>query len=339
MINKQINKNSIFLYSEDLELILIANQILTNKINNPLITNLYNSYKTTIDIESLTNKYFFLYEIIQSIKAQHQFSFLEYLLYLDLESFNIDNYHSYLLKLKPEVFIQNFFCLYDTDINEIILAINDINETEKFYNKYSNLFSSFISMQTFFKQTNKIINDYINLLKELKTKDFIKEINNNEDKIIKKLTIIEKEIKENSLDYSQKIMGKTFKNRGPYKTFYFIPSLITNKPFRLFKEIQILFFPLEIEELADEQILDSLKIIADTTRFKIISLLNNKDSLRGMDIAKELSIATSTVSHHMEQLKKSGIINEEQVKNSKYYSLNTNQINQILKRLSEVLSK
>ena len=72
--------------------------------------------------------------------------------------------------------------------------------------------------------------------------------------------------------------------------------------------------------------------VSDSARFRILMLMKEKGAIRGVDIAKELSLATSTVSHHLEQLKVSGLLHEEQVKSSKYFSINKNSI----KDLSEI---
>jgi DNA-binding transcriptional ArsR family regulator len=141
------------------------------------------------------------------------------------------------------------------------------------------------------------------------------------------------------LEFSQQLMGKTFRNRGPYVSFIFAPSLfLPYRVLRLFGRDQILFISIRDETLQDDAMLQQLKAIADSTRFKIISLLG-ESPLRGLDIAEALSLAPSTVSHHMEQLKQAGLINEEQVKNSKYYSLSKNNIQALISRLSETLGK
>ncbi|MDD2283076.1 MAG: metalloregulator ArsR/SmtB family transcription factor, partial [Eubacteriales bacterium] len=141
------------------------------------------------------------------------------------------------------------------------------------------------------------------------------------------------------LEFSQQLMGKTFRNRGPYVSFIFAPSLfLPYRVLRLFGRDQILFISIRDETLQDDAMLQQLKAIADSTRFKIISLLG-ESPLRGLDIAEALSLAPSTVSHHMEQLKQAGLINEEQVKNSKYYSLSKNNIQALISRLSKTLGK
>ena len=56
--------------------------------------------------------------------------------------------------------------------------------------------------------------------------------------------------------------------------------------------------------------------------------------MRGFEISKALSIATSTVSHHMDQLKESGLITEEPVKNAKYYGLNKQTAKELISKIT-----
>lgn len=86
-----------------------------------------------------------------------------------------------------------------------------------------------------------------------------------------------------------------------------------------------------------EDVPRALKAMADGTRYQILTLLAAEGPMRGMDIAKKVSVASSTVSHHMDQLKESGLITEEQVKNSKYYGLNRNNAKALVSSLQKDL--
>ena len=86
-----------------------------------------------------------------------------------------------------------------------------------------------------------------------------------------------------------------------------------------------------------EDTVKALKSIADPTRYQIITLLAQKGPMRGLDIAKRISIAPSTVSHHMEQMKECGLIAEESVKNAKYYALSKQSAKALLEEISKSL--
>ena len=80
-----------------------------------------------------------------------------------------------------------------------------------------------------------------------------------------------------------------------------------------------------------------MKAIADPTRYQILTILAQEGPMRGLDIAKRVSIATSTVSHHMEQMKESGLITEEPVKNAKYYGLSKQRAKELLDEIAKDL--
>ncbi|HEX3076276.1 MAG TPA: metalloregulator ArsR/SmtB family transcription factor [Lachnospiraceae bacterium] len=256
-----------------------------------------------------------------------------------MESFDLQSYRDFLIDMDPVKFIMEYTNITDRD--KIVKAIESEAYLESLYFEYPNIFNSYLGFQTFLRETKRIITDFFSFANELRTEAFLQAVSNVQStvnherkKCIDSLSNLE------PLEFSQKIMGKTFRNRGPYTTFYFMPSLFTPyKAIRFFENDQFLFYSIRKEKLEDEQMLKQLKTIADETRLKIISLLNQKEPLRGMDIGKELSLAQSTVSHHMEQLKNAGLLHEEQVKNSKYYSLSRNSIDELLQLLTETLGK
>jgi DNA-binding transcriptional ArsR family regulator len=58
----------------------------------------------------------------------------------------------------------------------------------------------------------------------------------------------------------------------------------------------------------------------------------------GKELAKELGIGTSTVSHHLDQLRSIGLINEEREKSVKYFSINTNEYNRLCDALKNFIT-
>ena len=61
------------------------------------------------------------------------------------------------------------------------------------------------------------------------------------------------------------------------------------------------------------------------------------EAYRHFQSVKRVSIATSTVSHHMEQMKESGLITEEPVKNSKFYGLSKQRAKELLDEIAKDL--
>ncbi|MBQ7491273.1 MAG: helix-turn-helix transcriptional regulator [Clostridia bacterium] len=147
-----------------------------------------------------------------------------------------------------------------------------------------------------------------------------------------------------ALECSQKLMGKTFRNRGPYEQFFFLPSLLFPfKALRLFYDNgtphnrQILFYSIRRPETSREDTIAALKALSDETRYQILLLLAKRGSVNGQEIVRALKLAPSTVSHHMTELKERGLITEEAVKTAKYYGISKNVLRELLKTVSNDL--
>jgi len=330
---KQINSNSVFFFSEDMELMLGVLNILEGEEKHQLCTKLYGEEY----IGTLKKKYHFLVEIAGTFNKFSINCILEHLLNYPLDNFHLSEFRDYILNLDTLQFLAQ--CFYFIDKEELEKAVKSDEGLEKFYLEHDDLFCSFLGLQSFIRQRKRYLEEFLEFSEELRTPGFQSEMEGLTDRIKEDLTKHQKAlVKEEALEYSQKIMGKTFHNRGPYSKFLFSPSLLLPyRALRFFGKDQILFYTLRPAPLENEMMLKQLKTIADSTRLKIISLLNTKEPLRGLDIAQELSLAPSTVSHHMDQLKNAGIVNEEQEKNSKYYSISRNNVDELLRVLTETL--
>lgn len=74
---------------------------------------------------------------------------------------------------------------------------------------------------------------------------------------------------------------------------------------------------------------DTLKAISDPIRRNILELLKNGKMSAG-DIAEKFDLTNATVSYHLSQLKKAGLVNEEKQKNFIYYEINLSVFEDIL---------
>ncbi len=74
---------------------------------------------------------------------------------------------------------------------------------------------------------------------------------------------------------------------------------------------------------------DLFKALNDETRRNILELLKNKDMTAG-EIADEFNISKPSISHHLDLLKRAGLVTSE--KNGQYivYSLNTTILEDLL---------
>ncbi|MDF2547877.1 MAG: regulatory protein ArsR [Anaerosolibacter sp.] len=142
------------------------------------------------------------------------------------------------------------------------------------------------------------------------------------------------------LDVAQEMMGKKFKRVYDFRTYYFVPAYFYNaRPMRTFHhQAQILIYPVQQVNIYDKnRIATALRIIGDNTRLEIIQKLSQRPMF-GKELAKELGIVTSTVSHHLDQLRSIGLIHEERDKNTKYFSINRKEYHQLCDAMKGFIS-
>lgn len=331
MFYQELKKNSYYIFSDEIELMFAAINILDGEKGHNLSEKTYGRSKLNV----LKNKYAFLMEVFGATGCPY--GIMEPLADYPVGKFNLDAYCDYLLRMDTASFLSVYFTIYKEEL--VREAMEDEEAFEKLYREYSKFLGSYLGCKTFFRESKKVILDFFSFIKELDTKDFHKKNESVIEALEKEANQAKEELERlEPLEYSQKIMGKIFHNRGPYQEFYFSPSLFaTHTKMRIFGKNQILFYSLRELEVNQERILKQLKAVGDDTRFKIIALLNEKEPLRGLDIAKELSMAPSTISHHMEQLKSCGLLNEEQDKSSKYYSISRNNAKELLEAMKKLL--
>ena len=74
---------------------------------------------------------------------------------------------------------------------------------------------------------------------------------------------------------------------------------------------------------------DTMKALSDPVRREILNLLKGGRMTAG-DIAGRFDMTGATVSYHLSQLKKAGLIFESREKNYIYYSLNASVLEEVL---------
>lgn len=150
-----------------------------------------------------------------------------------------------------------------------------------------------------------------------------------------------KQIKQLSLEplhLAQYVMGKTFRRVSDYKMYYFVPSyFISPVRIRIFND-DICFViygcakPLSDDREKSELLAKQLKAIADPNRLLMLRILaTNKEY--GARLAEFLGITTATVSHHIEILKKVGLVEEEKIGTIKYFTADKEQVNEMFKTM------
>lgn len=273
-----------------------------------------------------------------------------------LDTLTLEVYRDYILSLPEEELLWTLLDpspsqQNDEDTKSILhRAITDDTALDQVYEWFAQDCPSFLGFSGFVRQNRRFVRDFFDLALQMRSEVLDRILSEQTDSVAqlqKEVTLGIDQLGE--LNFSESQLGKTFGNRGPFSEFLFFPTYLM--PFQACRFFhpdgsdqqarhsrQILFLSLRQTKRRREDTLKSLKAAADGTRYQILVLLAQKGPLRGLDIARKVSIATSTVSHHMDQLKEGGWITEEQVKNSKYYGLNRKNATELLQAIAEDLS-
>lgn len=265
------------------------------------------------------------------------FGLLEFLL-LNRE---FDEIKTYMDKIKQMNEIDFFCCFWGNDIDRetVIEILKSDKKLEKFCKEHNYWYGDLKSIQCIMKNREEFLEEFLSCALEFDNSVFDNLMEDTYKAYKEELFQLENKLKINDpLEISQNIMGKKFRRRGPYSEFIFIPTFfLAGKSVRFMSDIQLLLYKMETNDNAEtEKMFEVLRVISDGTRFAILKLLT-KEPMYGKQIAEHIKLTTPTISHHLDQLKSVGIINEERVKNIKYFSANGNEIEKFLKWMTQNL--
>lgn len=315
------------------DLVFILTRIFDNKGIPVCLQNVY----TEEYLNKIKEEYRFMGEVLTSLPYKG-YEMLEFLLNTNNYS-NIDGYKNSVIKFEDEEF---FYRFYGKHVEKALIssALQDDKYLKELYTKYNYISSNYLAVKSLLVHKELFLKEFFLCIEDLNTKEFVKEYESIIKDIYANYDKLEKELEEKEpLKLSEDIMGKTFYNRGPYEKFVFIPSyFIPRKAVRFFDKDQLLIYSPEYEEVGRKDIIKILKIISDDTRFEIIELLSKNKVMNGKELANAIGLSTPTISHHIEQLKEAGFLNEERFKNSKNYSVNQNAVSNFIKYLSNSLN-
>lgn len=268
---------------------------------------------------------------------------MDFLLDMPLDSFSLDAYQEAVLALPPQQFLWRLLDLEhvpQANMEDLTRALSDQMALERVFQWVADSHISFLALSALVRHSHTLIVQMFQLARDMKNQALASALEQQTPQIqaLRRTILVGLETTE-PLELSQNMMGKTFHNRGPYQEYVFLPTYLM--PFRCARYFhtsgthkrQLLFLSLGQNRRSQEDTVRVLKALSDGKRYEILNLLAKEGPLRGLDIAQRVSIATSTVSHHMEQLKDSGLITEEPVKNSKFYGLNRNAMEDFLHEL------
>ncbi len=325
---ERLSDNCVFAFIPELEPVWGAISLLSGETVHTLCTEIYG----TEQIVAWKRKYNFLFEIYAVITKHFNVNMLDYLLEMPLENISLDSLQNTVLSEPSVDFVWrqlslDYFCK-DANKDTLEKAMTDDAALDEAYGWIADYCGSFLAFSAFVRQSRRLITEFFSLASEINTPELSAALEKQASKVERMYQSVCQGAKaDDLLLFSQEMMGKTFRNRGPYSEFIFLPSyLLPMKACRFFdvdsdNKRQILFLTLREISRDREDKVRALKAIADPTRYQILTILAQEGPMRGMDIAKKVSVATSTISHHMEQMRDCGLVTEEPVKNAKYYGL------------------
>ncbi|MFY3790164.1 ArsR/SmtB family transcription factor [Ureibacillus sp. MALMAid1270] len=175
------------------------------------------------------------------------------------------------------------------------------------------------------------------LLRIAQSKTF-QELMESKQSVVQQSIATLKQLSLEPLLLAQYVMGKTFRRVSDYKMYYFLPSyFISPVRIRIFNDSVCYVVYGCAKQLSDdreksETLSKQLKAIADPNRLLILRMLATHKEY-GAKLAEYLGITTATVSHHIETLKKVGLVKEEKIGTIKYFTADKEQVNKMFRTL------
>ena len=333
-----MGERCVFAYLPELEPLLGAYCLLERQPVHHLCLDIYGAAR----IEELQRKYRFLFETHEAIARCTILGALEFLLDVPLQGFTLSAFGDFLLSQPDGVFLAKYLGGLDAPQEEWDRARTDDEALDAIYHRNEASLGSFLGFSAFVRGSGRYRRELLALAGELNTPALAAAMAAATPSLGLPREELQGQIKDlGALECSQLHMGKRFRNRGSYETYYFLPSLLLPaRAVRFFPmeppyTRQILLLTLREIQSSQDDTLAALKVLSDKTRYRILILLAQGTPLRGLDIAKRLQLAPSTVSHHMDLLKERGLITEEPEGNSKYYGICTPNLEALLRTLEQ----
>jgi len=229
---------------------------------------------------------------------------------------------------------------FNFSIEEIQECLNDQSRLQKLLSRLDGIDSEVLSRKLV--NIDELIEAYRGLAISISEDEHFTRLFDVDYK--KEIQVCVKDIKKelenrHPLSYAQALMGKNFWNISDWDVHEFIPVYFNSpRTVRIFNaEKNILLKSLYKREKSNEALKQSLKeklkLLSDPTRLSILRMTYMKP-MYGKEIADALKLTTATVSHHLDLLRKAGLLNLEQERHIKYFSTSTRAFNELINEMN-----
>ncbi len=90
---------------------------------------------------------------------------------------------------------------------------------------------------------------------------------------------------------------------------------------------------------SSEECTELLRALSDETRQKIIALFYTNKEMCANDIAENFNLSRPTISHHLNLMKRTGLLNARKEGKEVYYSFNRSHVTKLMESVLENLKK
>lgn len=239
-----------------------------------------------------------------------------------------------------EAFIGTGYTLEEGDNAKEIITnlLNDEKKAIEFINTNTLIPSQQKwEMLQFFIDPEQMKKDLIELLSWYYKNIYVFEVEKVMDVVSKYEKNLEKKIKKYGYDYLKLLTNEDYaKNKEKIflaVSYYYEFASLSSGNSELDANIYMFGFRYEEVFIKNKHALLSnvqmFKALGDETRLNMVKLLSQRPWY-GKEIAKKLNLSNSTVSHHLSLLTLNGFVTTEKVDNRTYYSLNIDNMKEII---------
>jgi len=293
----QINEKSYFAYYRDMEYIAIVCGMLGDHLDGRICREVYDE----AFIAKIRKKHRELAEFLNTLSVDGLIIFEFYLAYKG-EAFNLEEYRRHMENMDTIEFLFKLFGYY-TDKEEIKAALLDDELLGSLLDEGKTQMNSFVSLKRIINHRNEFIQLFYDCIEDIRIPELESYLDQHEKKLPSLLSEMEEKLAIKAPnEVTKETINKCVSNEREYDSYGFIPlCMLPRETVTYHYKDQVVLYSKRIME-ARKQSLNTLKIVADDTRIRIIDLFSENGFANGKRICKKLQLAPSTVSHHMEQL-------------------------------------